>query len=293
MKRTLPLLLILFLAACAPAQVALPTSTAIPATATLPATATPTVVEPTATALPPTATASPARVDFDYAIIPGSETTADLDGYPVSIAVHTSMSSKFRDIEFSDPKVFADLMWEVEYQAWLGHKPEAEGKSLAEFKDLVAKAKAGDQQARKDLTYVFPLNNMDDGDGYKYQNVTILPLIGGGWTPDGVLQPDETRVVVVDTRKVENISPKGQMGDGYGFSYMVEDGKVIEIIYVAGARDGLVFEDLEWNIGRNLALLIEYTGKNQGALKYPAGNPLADEQKSWESKLMGAMELKK
>ena len=207
MKQTAWFLIVLLLASCAPAQPAAPSQPPATATVILP-TATSVVVESTATALLPTETLSPTRVDFDYAIIPGSETVTDIDGYPVSIAVHPSMSSKFRDIEFSDMKPILDVILDKYYREWLGHKLEARGKTFAEFMDLRARAMGGDQEALEAITYETWLNDFDDDKGYKPLLVKVRPLIGGGWTADGVLQPDETRLVVVDTRKVNNISPQ-------------------------------------------------------------------------------------
>lgn len=234
--------------------------------------------------------------DYDYAIIEGSETRVELSGNPVSIALGKSVSSKMGDLEFNDPTVFANLMWEVEYQDWLGHKPEAEGKTLAEFKQLVKQARAGDQAALEALTYQTWLNDMDDQAGYKPLPVTVRPLVGGGWTEGGVLQPDEIQVVVVDTSKMQNISPQDTLGGGYGFSYMVDaSGRIIEVIYVGGVSDFLADRPNveEGYLANRLTVLPEKARDNKGQKKIPVGNRLTSAQENWERVLMGAMELKK
>lgn len=234
--------------------------------------------------------------DYDYAIIEGSETRVDLDGYPVSIALGQSVKRKYSDLEFNDPTVFANLMWEVEYQAWLGHKPEAEGKTLAEFKQLVKQAKAGDPAALEAITYQTWLNDMDDQAGYKPLPVTIRPLLGGGWTAEGVLQPDEIQVVVVDTEKMQNISPQATLGAGYGFSYMVdESGRIVAVYYVGGVSDYLADRPNvdEGYLANCLTQFPEIARDNKGKLKLPVGNRMTSHQKRWESILIEAMELKR
>lgn len=234
--------------------------------------------------------------DYDYAIIEGSETRVELDGYPVSIVLGKSVSRYMGDLEFGDPTVFANLMWEVEYQAWLGHKPGAEGKTLAEFKQLVRQAKAGDQAALEAITYQTWLNDMDDQAGYKPLPVTVRPLLGGGWTTDGVLQPDEIQVVIVDTERMQNISPQDTLGGGYGFSYMLDpSGRVMVVYYVGGVSDYLGNRPNaeEGYLANRLTVLPEKAGNNKGQKKIPVGNRLTSIQEDWERVLMGAMELKK
>lgn len=235
--------------------------------------------------------------DYDYAVIENSETRVELNGYPVSIVLGKSVKSKMGDLEFNDPTVFANLMWEVEYQAWLGHKPEAEGKTLAEFKQLVEQAKAGDPAALEAITYQTWLNDMDDQAGYKPLPVTVRPLIGGGWTADGVLQPDEIQVVVVDTEKMQNISLLDTLGGGFGFSYMVDaSGRIVEVIYVsASGINSYNLSNTEKYLATRLALLAEIARDNRGRLKLPTSNSnrLTSQQKLWMSNLINTMEPKK
>lgn len=203
----------------------------------------------------------------------------DIDGYPVSIALHENMSSKMGDIEFSDPSVITNLYWDAKLAELQGHNPDAVNMNRQEFESLVQLAKAGDLEAQRKITAMVPYNDLGDNLGYQPLPIEIIPFINF----------DRTRIVLVDPAKTKNISMRGSMGDGYSFNYYTnpETGEIEEIWYVSASWDNFDWEKCKINIALRLAEVPEMTKINDGREnKYPVGNTLTREQKNYRDLFM-------